>query len=445
MSEGKKGLGMFITKTKAAAAGPAASGGAPGQPKKNVQKRWLYVGGGIVLAIVVSSSLFGNKPAPRAPVAKKDTGMVSVTPPNADREAFESRFAKEMEQNRRETETLKAQLELMKAREQSKTTPPPGIVAPPSAPGTNTGGLGAIGETPPAPPVPPTPAFRPPVQGAPNAGVPNAGALPPLPSTPMVSSAPLSFDAPVREKAAAEKSAADANAKARYTKNASAGVLPVGAFAPIALLNGVDAGTSSTTQNNPMPILMNITDQATLPGSAKYRLKSCFLLGTAYGDLSAERVYGRISRLSCVDKQDRLVLNSEVQGYIVDSDGKLGMRGLISDRQGQRLGKALLAGFANGLAGALGSSQGTVLSNLTTGTTTNSIDGTAALRASGLSGAQAATAQLAEFYLKEAQSIFPVISVDVGRTGTVVFTNPVKLDWSDGESQFVQQVTPTNN
>lgn len=449
MSEAKKGLGLFISQQKTAK--PAAAPGDTTAPK-DVKKRWVYVGAGLIGVVVVSSSIFGGKPAPRAVVSNKEGGMVNVTPPNADKAAFESRYAKDLEAVRAELERIKAEREAEKARATntpsgSTATPPSNIAPPPLGPG-NTGGLGSLGDAPPAPPVPPAPTaptFRPP---APNQGgvpAPSSSSLPPMPVGSPSSGAPLKFDAPETTKASeAAATTPSAAAKVRYTKNANAGMLPVGAFAPISLLNGIDAGTSSATQNNPLPILMNITEQATLPGSAKYRLKSCFVLGTAYGDLSAERVYGRISRISCVDKKDRLVLNAEVQGYLVDSDGKLGMRGLISDRQGQRLGKALLAGFAQGLAGALGTSQGTVMSNLVSGDTTSSISGSAAIRASGLAGAQTATAQLAEFYLKEAQSIFPVISVDVGRTGTVVFTSPVKLDWSDGESQFVQQVTPQN-
>lgn len=443
MSEAKKGLGLFISQQKTAKA-PAGAG--PAAPK-DVKKRWMYLGGAAVGVVVLSSTIFGGKEAPRAVVSNKEGGMVNVTPPNADKAAFESRYAKDLEAVRAELERLKAERENEKARAPANAptgpTPPPNIATPPLGPG-NTGGLGSLNEAPPAPPTPPAPTFRPPAPTKEGVPAPSSSSLPPMPVGPTMSGGPVSFDAPETQKPAEASTAPSAAAKVRYTKNANAGVLPVGAFAPISLLNGIDAGTSSATQNNPLPILMNITEQATLPGSAKYRLKSCFVLGTAYGDLSAERVYGRISRISCVDKKDRLVLNAEVQGYLVDSDGKLGMRGLISDRQGQRLGKALLAGFAQGLAGALGTSQGTVMSNLVSGDTTSSISGSAAIRASGLAGAQTATAQLAEFYLKEAQSIFPVISVDVGRTGTVVFTSPVKLDWSDGESQFVQQVTPQN-
>lgn len=454
MSE-KQGLGLFINKkaggaSGAAAAAPSLSGGAP----KNVKKRWMYVGVGLIGLIVLSSSLFGNKPEQLAKRQPKEAPMVKLDPPGADKKAFESQFGQEMAAMRADVQRMQADLkakdaqlqELKNGRGVAQQQLPAGVVPPPSAPGSNTGGLTSI-SAPPVPPVPPVranvPVSTPPtLQGI----TPPPTASMPLP--PMNDGQPLVFDAPAASDANASSGAnaglPSATAKMRYRKNESAGMLPAGAFASVSLLNGLDAGTSQMTQNNPMPILLRITDQAVLPGSAKYRLKNCFVLGTAYGEMSAERVYGRLSRLSCVDKKDRLVLSQEIQGYLVDSDGKLGMRGVISDRQGAKLGKAMLAGFAQGLAGALGQAQGTVLSNTTTGTTTSSITGQAALRASGLSGAQTAASQLAEFYMKEAAALFPVISVDAGRIGTIVFSGTVNLNWVDADNQFVQQYTPEN-
>lgn len=464
MSETKKS-GLFVNKkpTASASTKPLGSEGLPLSKPKNVKQRWIWIGAGCVGVVLILSSMFGPEKRERpAPVSKADEGLISVTPPNADKAAFESNYAKKVESLNKDIEDVKLALkekdqeiaslkgELAKPQEGTSR----GIVPPPVE-----GNLGSLGATPSAPPAPPTPpaAIIPPT---PQTGAPNLTPTPVGPSptlSPSVSSsvrqsgAPLSFKAPggaAPANAEVNSATSGGNTVAsttRYVKNANAGMLPAGAFAPVALLNGVDAGTSSTTQSNPMPILLNITSNAVLPGSAKYQLKSCFVLGTAYGDLSAERVYARFSRLSCVDKKNKLVLSQDVAGYLVDSDGKLGLRGEVVDRQGAKLGKALLAGFAQGLAGALGQSQSTVLSNLTSGTTTSSISGGNALRASGLAGAQTAASQLAEFYLREAQNIFPVISVEVGRTGTLVFTSSVALSWNETESKFTAEIAPTNS
>lgn len=464
MSDGK------LKFAKKGAAAPAA--GEPTLPgkQKDVKKRWMYVGVGVIGLVVISSAMFGEKPPEKNAASKKpekNAGMVSVNPKDAEKTAFQAQFAQDLEKVKQQQASMQAQLEakdkkiaeLMEAPKAAASAPiqgtplPPGITPPPQMGGRNDGGLGVIGAptAAPKPPEPPKPstAARPPV-GVP----PSAGAAPELPTTfgglPPVNDTPLVFDAPSKTsnagsaEGAAAQTTGTPNAKIRMTKNASAGLLPAGAFAPVSLLNGLDAGTSTVTQSNPMPVLLNVTEQATLPGAAKYRLKNCFVLGTGYGDLSAERVYIRFSRLSCIDKADRLVLSQEVAGYVVDSDGKLGLRGVVTDRQGAKLGKAMLAGFAQGLAGALGQAQSTVTSSSLTGAAVSSISGGNALRASGLQGAQTAASQLADFYLREAQAIFPVITVDAGRTGTIVFTNSIALNWSNGDQQFTQQVTPTN-
>lgn len=449
MSEKKSGL--FLSKKSAAAAGPAPSAAAAAplaagaKKTKDVQKRWLYVGGGLAGAMMLFVTLFGQDPGPKTrPVAAKDKAepMISVTPPNADKAAFEANFGRELEKQRQELERLKEEMSRKDAQiEKLSTTPaalPPGVVPPPSPQGV----------------APALPSLAPPTQppaapsAAPQAPA-NPAPTPSLPSYPAYGNDapadPLLFDAPARSGSSASAGGSGAGgtgveSKLRYEKNPNAGLLVPGAFAPVALLNGLDAGTSTTTQSNPQPVLMRIADHATLPGSARYQLRSCFVLGSGYGELSSERVNIRFSRLSCVDRKNRLVLSQEVAGYLVDSDGKLGMRGVVMDRQGAKLGKAMLAGFAEGLAKALGNAQSTVT---TSGSeTTSLIGGSAALRAAGLSGAETATRQLAQFYLDEAKAIFPVIAVDAGRTGTIVFTSGTALNWTEGDARYVPQVTP---
>lgn len=443
MSDDKKNspLSLFVKKEKSGAAPAAAVSG--GKSPKNVQRRWLYIAVGVAgVAVIATSSLSEKKPV--RSTAKAADAMISVTPPNADKQAFEAKFGTDMEVLKSSLEQLKADNEKLKqaAANPRATSPmPAGIVAPPSQ--SNNGGIGPVGVD--IPPPPPAVMTRP-GGGAPLPvptynGMP--GTLSPMPVT--TNGPPMVFEF---KDSSASANPMNANlpavsAKTTYKKNESAGMLPAGGFAPIALLNGLDAGTSVATQSNPMPVLINVTGQASLPGSAQYRLKSCFALGNGYGDMSAERVYIRVSRLSCVDKNEKLILSQEVAGYVVDSDGKLGLRGKVVDRQGARLGKALLAGFAQGLSGALGNAQGTISSNLDTGSTMSSISGGAAVRAAGLSGAQSAAQQIAEFYLKEAQAIFPVVTIDTGRTGTLVFTNSVSLNWGAGEGQYVTDVKPT--
>ena len=430
MSDELKDGGLFVD-AKPTAARPV---GAPA--KKDVKKRWLMVLGGVGAFAFVVSSLLSDKTPP--PVKKEErTQMINVTP-NVDERSWQVRSQADIQNMKTENDRLRNDIySLRNEIDKIKNAPPvvvkqpvPSGVVPP--PGTNNAGVPPLTQAPVPPP--PMPA------GNPSAGMPKPPAVPP----------PFSdnFDAPAAEPLVfapgkrAGASTPEVEARIQYKKNDSSGLMVAGAFAPVVLLNGIDAGTSSGSRSNPQPLLMRVQDHAMLPGAAKYSLRSCFLLGSGYGELSAERVYIRLARLSCVDKSDRLVLSVDVQGYVVDSDNTLGMRGKVTDRQGARLGKALLAGFAQGLAGALGGAQGTMTSSVLGNTT--SITGDEALRASGLSGASTAAGQLAEFYLKEAQSIFPIISVQGGRDANVVFTEDVNLAWGNVDAQFVRDVTPEN-
>jgi conjugal transfer pilus assembly protein TraB len=434
MSNGKGGLGGLFVNKKATAAPAAPAGGKP----KNVKQRWMLMGVGAICFIVTASTMFGGKPEPVRSAKKSDDGAVLVTPGNVDKKDWMTQSSEQLRRTEMENSELRSKLESLTNKvnnlqtgKQGASAPvelPPNIVPPPMATGPQAGTPATV-SPPPAPPLPPAAAVVPVPAGA----LPMPSAAPELPQTPKIFK-------PAAKTASAAPQAEVVKAQVKYTKNPYSGFLPAGAFAPVALLNGLDAGTSSATQANPLPILLNITDHATLPGTAKYSIKSCFVLGTGYGDLSAERVYGRISRMSCVDKRDRLVLSTDVSGYLVDSDGKIGLRGKVVDRQGAKLGKAVLAGFAQGLSGAFGQAQG-VMTTTVAGATT-SIGGDAALRAAGLNGAQSAAQQLAQFYLKEAQAIFPVITVDAGRTGSIVFTDNAQLTWSAGEAQYVKDVRP---
>lgn len=436
MSDDKKGgMGLFINKK--------SDGGTPNVGPKNVPKRWLYVGVGVLGFSMLAATMFHSEPPPM-PTKKQATPSVNTTPEVADKNAWQVKSQGDIAALKAAVENLSAQnkqlsdkLDKANAKAPVAAALPANVVGPPAPPGSNLNALPPV--MPPTPPAPP-PSLAPklPASSASSAPSPSSGAL--QPALADKSGGDVMVFKPEPAKNAKEANLDQVKAKVSYKKNPYSGMLPAGAFAPVALLNGLDAGTASSNQANPQPVLLNVSEHATLPGSAKYRLKSCFVLASAYGDLSAERVYFRLAQLSCVDKADRLVMTTPVQGYVVDSDGKLGMRGTVADRQGAKLGKALLAGFAQGLGNAFGSAQGSVTSSVL-GTATT-VSGGDALKQSGLTGASTAASQLAQFYLKEAQNIFPVISIDAGRTGSMVFTQGVPLSWGQGDTQYQKEVKP---
>jgi conjugal transfer pilus assembly protein TraB len=443
-------------------AAPAATGAAGGAGPaklslsfpKDVKKRWMLIGGVLAVGVAAIGSMATSPaPAPVKRVQKADDRMVDITPKGLDKQSWQAQSMAEIEQLKqlvnkqsKENERLNQSLQTLadhqkaveeqrakEAKEPKRAELPAGVTPPPlpkdaRLPSTVTPGTPAV------------PGVTLPGQ--------EAGGLPMLPTEAPAVSAPaptISKPEPVKKAAVTEPGKAEGSgepvkATVGYTAASNAGMLPPGSFADVSLLHGLDAATGTTAQANPMPVLLNVQNNATLPGSAKYALKSCFVLGSSFGDLSSERVYVQLTKLSCVDKNDRLILSADVQGYVVDSDGRLGLRGVVTDRQGSRLAKAMLAGFAQGLAGALKMSQGTV-STSPLGSI-QSLTGGDALKSAGLQGAADANTQLAQFYLNEAKQMFPVLSVDAARTATIVFQQPVMLKWGTQDARYEQQVKP---
>jgi len=208
-----------------------------------------------------------------------------------------------------------------------------------------------------------------------------------------------------------------------------AGFLPMGAFSEIAMLTGADFGASDRVRSNPQPVLMRVQDDAFLPGRARYHLADCFAMGSGYGDMSSERAYIQLARLSCVDQRTGQMLETQIQGYVVDSDGSLGLRGTVSRRSGAVLGKAMLAGFADGASRILSAAATGAEQTVTGSGVVTSIDSSRLGEAGLYGGAGRAAELLAEQYIEEAENMFPVIEIPAGRKGTVVVQVGQRLEW----------------
>lgn len=199
--------------------------------------------------------------------------------------------------------------------------------------------------------------------------------------------------------------------------------LPAGSFLRGRLLTGVYAATGNGAASQPLPMLIRVEDLAILPNAWKSNVTSCHLTASASGDLSSERVFVRLDRLSCVGKKGE-ALDVRVTGYAVGEDGKVGVRGRLVTRSGQAIASALSVGMLSGLGTAISRSNEEV---------TTSITGTQSRRyrnawASGLGdGLTDAMDRITDYYLKLADRIFPVLEVDAGRPVDIVISQGVLL------------------
>lgn len=217
--------------------------------------------------------------------------------------------------------------------------------------------------------------------------------------------------------------------------------LPAGTFFKAVLIGGIDAPTGTLANNAPLPILMRVIDLGNLPNKVKFDVKECHVISAAYGDLSLERAMGRLETLSCVDDQD-IIHEIKIKGTIFGEDGKSGIKGRLVSKQGAVLANALYAGIGSGFGRSF--AQQTMQYNQTAFGTTTSIDPSKAVQNGVGFGVGQAMDRLAQYYIKLAEKMYPVIEVDAGRTVDVVLTAGSSYSDSDndnnGAANTVQQI-----
>ena len=200
--------------------------------------------------------------------------------------------------------------------------------------------------------------------------------------------------------------------------------LPAGTFMRATLLNGLDAPTGGQAQQNPHPIMLQVVDNAQLPNSVKANLKGCVVTGNGHGDLSAERAYIRLDRLSCVDEEGGAI-DVSVKGYVSGEDGKTGLRGRLITKTGQVLANAIFIGAIGGFGDAI-RQQATTQSNNAFGVQNQSVNNPWQYGLGG--GIGKSMDRVAQYYIKLADKLFPVVEVDGGRVVDIVLTRGVSIE-----------------
>lgn len=192
--------------------------------------------------------------------------------------------------------------------------------------------------------------------------------------------------------------------------------VPAGSFAKVVLLGGIDAPTGGQAATNALPVVMRVKSFAHLPNYYKANLKECFITGNAFGDLASERAYIRTSKMSCVLRNGN-VLELEVKGHLNGEDGSFGMRGKVVSKQGAMIAKSFFSGLFAGLGNSI-AQQSQTLTTTPVGAVT-SVDPSKALQAGLSSGATTSLNKIAEFYLQQANQIFPIIEISAERIGEI--------------------------
>jgi conjugal transfer pilus assembly protein TraB len=208
-------------------------------------------------------------------------------------------------------------------------------------------------------------------------------------------------------------------------------------FVKAKLITSLDAPAGGTAQDNPYPVLINITDNAQLPNSKRTTLKGCFVLAAGYGDVASERAYLRLEKMSCVTASGK-VIDQKVEGFVAGEDGKAGLRGKLVSKAGSKVALALLSGTVGGLAQAFAQTA-TTLQQTPIGPT-QQVNPSQSLGFAGATGVSSGFQQLSQYYINMAEKTFPVIEINDQRNVTIIFTQgielPVNMNGNDNRKQL---------
>jgi len=197
-------------------------------------------------------------------------------------------------------------------------------------------------------------------------------------------------------------------------------------FVSADLLNGFAAFVASQGKQEPVRAFFRLRDLAVLPNEVKSDLKGCFVIGEAYGNLADERAHVRLLRLSCIARDGSSVIDAPVKGWVVDEDGKAGLRGRVVTKMGALLLRVALAGLIEGMSQAYAESLVEMI-EIGEEKVAKFPSPKEAFQFGLGRGLGASGRELSKFYMDLAKQTLPVIEVGAGKRVTIVFTEGTNL------------------
>ena len=205
--------------------------------------------------------------------------------------------------------------------------------------------------------------------------------------------------------------------------------LPPNSYATAKVIVGVDASAGVTSQTDPLPVVLRITGPArSVLHNGRVlttRLEGCVVNGAARGDLSSEKVYVKLARMTC-DQPGGRVAVSEVKGFISFA-GKSGVRGRVVSREGNLVSQALLAGVIGGFGRGFSANANSLFS--APKTNADGSRGSLSLGdivGGGLGqGAGDAADTVSKYLIERAEQYQPVVEMPTGITVEIVFLDGV--------------------
>ena len=155
-------------------------------------------------------------------------------------------------------------------------------------------------------------------------------------------------------------------------------------------------------------------------------LTGCLVNGAARGDLSSEKVYVKLARMTCAQPGGRYAV-SEVKGFISFA-GKSGVRGRVVSREGSLVGQALIAGIVGGFGRGFSANANSVFTQATGADGKRQALSPTDILAGGFGqGAGEAADTVSKYLIERAEQYQPVVEMPTGIEVEIVFLDGVHV------------------
>ena len=187
--------------------------------------------------------------------------------------------------------------------------------------------------------------------------------------------------------------------------------IPAGSFAKAYLMHGVAAPAGVSSPSDPLPLMFELIDDLKLPQKMRKNLKDCRVTGNSYGNLSAEKIYVRLEKMSCINKKTGEIIVTDLVGYVVDGD--IGIKGTVISRDFKYLQNGFVGGIFSGLGKTLGQTN-TVSPLFSMNGQISAIPTGEAFKSGMAEGSSSSLDRLSKYYLDRAESLHPVVHAPAG-------------------------------
>ena len=189
------------------------------------------------------------------------------------------------------------------------------------------------------------------------------------------------------------------------------------------LIGGLAVSTAmSAPDSNTTPVVIKLRKlgHENLPDNFSVDISTCTILGSSYGDLSSERAIVRLEKMICTDPKTELVTTTSVAGTVYGDDGANGIKGTVVSTGSKHIKSAMMGGIVSGLSQSAKGQEALTISPIGVASAGKQtmVD---MLKKGAFAGAGNAAEKVADYYLKLAESVSPILQVPAGARVEVMF------------------------